>query len=249
MQTLLLLSAGDAEALDAALLSGAEAVALDLGDPHGSGDRAGLRAAALDALMRRDVVVPGRGAPAMMVRVAPLASGLVDADLDAVMAGAPGAVLLPGAVGTRDLQHLAAKLAVREAEHGLAAGSTRIAAAPADTAAGVLALGTLPGATPRLLALLWDPAALASALGVGAGASPVRHARDLLLLAAAAAGVPAIDRGLPGGGLAAGCAAARRDGFAGCVVRRPDEIATAAAAVPRAGQGAPARVDYAGTRP
>lgn len=225
--------AGLDAAMDGALLSGAGAVVLDLGGAAAPGDRSAWRDAAAGALRRRGVA-PQRGRPLAVVAVAPLAAGVLDADLAAVMAGAPDAVLLPGAVGSRDLQHLAAKLAVREAEHGLEAGRTRILAVPADTAAGVLALPTLPGATPRMLALCWDAEALAADLGAGADASPVRSARDLLLIAAAAAGVPAFDRGAPGDDLAAACRAARRDGFAGRIARSPQEVpAIAAAFAPR----------------
>lgn len=223
----LLVPCDDPEIVRAASLSGADVLVLDLGAPDAPGDRAARRRAAVDALLRRrgggdgarSGATPERLRASTIVRVAPLASGLLDADLDAVMAGAPGAVLLPGAVGARDLQHLGAKLAVREAERGLAAGRTGIVAMAADTAAGVLALGTLPGASPRLMALGWDPAALAAALGVGPGGSALWTARDLLLTAAAAAGVPAIDCGPAGDGGAEASDAARRDGFAGKLLR------------------------------
>jgi citrate lyase subunit beta/citryl-CoA lyase len=228
----LLVPCGDPAAVEAALRSGADALVLDLGDPDAPGDRAARRGAVSDVLALRRV-----GFPSLVVRIAPLASGLADADLDAVMAGAPDAVLLPGAVGGRDLQHLAAKLAVREAVHALAAGSSAIIAVPADTAAGVLALPTLAIARPRLVALAWDPAALAAALGIAVGASPVRAARDLLLLAAAAAGIPALDCGVAGNDVSPACAGARRDGFAGRLARGPAEPAIIAAAFGRPRQG------------
>lgn len=213
----LLVPCRDRDACEAALASGAVALMLDLGE-NATGARAAARHAAADFLARR------RGATAI-VRLAPLASGLVDADLDVVMPGAPEAVLLPGAVGGRDLQHLGAKLAVREAEHGLPPGRTRIAAAPADTAPGVLALPTLAGASLRLMALAWEAAALARALGVETDASPVQAARDLLILAAAAAGVPALDCSVGEDDVAEACSAARRAGFAGRLARRPEELA------------------------
>ncbi len=222
----LLVPCGDPEAVAAAVMSGVDALILDLGAADAPGDRAARRRAALEVLLRRHAggdaarAAPG-GRRATIVRVAPLESGLLPADLDATMAGAPDAVLLPGAVGARDLQHLAARLAVREAEHRLAAGRTRIVAMAADTPAGVLALASLPGASPRLMALGWDPAALAAALGVGPDAAPLRTARDLLLIAAAAAGVPALDCGAAGGDATDAPDAARRDGFVGRLARGP----------------------------
>ena len=240
----LLVACADGDALAMALRSDADALVLDLGDPDAPGDRAARHRIAVDVLQDRHNLIEGsrtdvewdagprRDRRSVMVRIASLASGLADADLDAVMAGRPDAVLLPGAVGAQDVQHLAAKLAVREAEHGLPDGVTRILAMAADSAAGVLALASLPGSSPRLLALGWDPAALAAGLGVDADASPVRAARDLLLIAAAAAGLPALDGGMARDDLAAACAAARHDGFSGRFARRPDEIAVIAAAFP-----------------
>jgi citrate lyase subunit beta/citryl-CoA lyase len=135
--------------------------------------------------------------PLLLVRVHALNSGLIEDDLAAAMAFAPNAIVLPGAVGGRDVAHLGAKLAVLEAETGLADGSIRIIAHPADTAAGVLALATLPGASRRLAALAWRSRVLARELGCRVAAEPVRQARSMLVLAAAAAGVPALDWSLP----------------------------------------------------
>jgi citrate lyase beta subunit len=73
--------------------------------------------------------------------------------------------------------------------------------------------------------LLFARAALASALGADEGAAPVETARSLLLVAAAAAGVRALDapcRELER--LEEECLAARRDGFFGKCAARPEDI-------------------------
>ena len=131
------------------------------------------------------------------------------------MAAAPDAILLPGAVGRTDIQHLAAKLAVREAEYGYVDGATRIIAVAADTARGVLALASLPGASRRLAGLGWRTQLhLDGALSLNA---PDRLARALTVVAAAAAEVDAIEAASPGLDLdafARDCETARRDGFA-----------------------------------
>ena len=57
-----------------------------------------------------------RVGPLLIVRANALNSGETDADLDAVMAGAPDAILLPGSLGAASVQQLSAKLAVREAD-------------------------------------------------------------------------------------------------------------------------------------
>lgn len=214
----LLLAPGDDEAgLEAALKSGADAVVVDLAI---EGREAGRAAAARFLARARE----RESGPIFMVRVHPLGDGKTDLDLDAIMAHAPFAIVLPGAHGARSVQHLSAKLAVREARFDLEDGATRIVAV-ADAAEGVLRLSSLPGASARLVAIAWDAEALR--VGVGAAAcrdpsggyvGPLRLARDMTLLAAAAAGVAAIDGALAApwdaDSLRAEAQAARRDGFA-----------------------------------
>ncbi len=216
MRTALLVPCDDPDVLAKARAAKADALVFDLAGPSAS--RPARRATALAALLQT-----GRTAsqPYRVVRLADLGSGDVDGDLDAVMAGAPDAVLLPDTVGPAAIEQLGAKLAVREAERGLAAGRTRIVAAPADTGAGLLALPRLAQARSRLAALLWDPAALAADLGAAdPECEPCRVARVLVLAAAAACGVPALEAAPDedDASLARRRAAAHRDGFAGLLL-------------------------------
>ena len=130
--------------------------------------------------------------------------------VESLLTWAPDGLVLRAAVGKRDVQRLGAILAVAEARRGRPDGGTAIVAAAADAAAGALALASLPGCSPRLAGLFWDAGALADGLGCDRAAEPVRHARSGLLLAAAAAGVPAYACLSAGDPLPAG-----RDGFAG----------------------------------
>jgi citrate lyase subunit beta/citryl-CoA lyase len=215
----LLLVAPDAGLLDTAYRSGADALAVDL---VSSDEDARANAAAFLAAFR------GRAdRPLLMARVNTLRSGLVDRDLAAIMAAGPAGIILPGTVGGRDVAHLGAKLAVHEAEHGLEDGTTRIVAA-VESAAAVLALPSLPGASPRLSAIAFDSGSLAADLGAGPSSEPVRQARSMLLLAARAAGIAAIDDPSPlprdPDQLTAACRAARFEGFAGKLARDPGEV-------------------------
>lgn len=165
------------------------------------------------------------------VRIGSLSSA---ADL-ATLRGAPAFVVLPRAEGGADVEHLAALLAVAEAESGIADGATRIIASAADTARAVFSLGTYAGTAPRLAALLWDPHALAASHAAARVHAPTASlARTLLLMGAAAAGVPAIDSAfadlVDGPGLAAEAAAAAADGFAGKLAAHPSEVETINAA-------------------
>jgi citrate lyase subunit beta/citryl-CoA lyase len=227
----LLIAPADEQRLAEALQSGADAVVVDL--PQATpATRAGARAAA--ALFLKEARGK-RGGPASIVRIHALDSGEVDADLDAVMAAAPDAILLPKSLGAPSVQQLSAKLAVREAKLSLADGVTRIIAV-ADTAQSLFSMGSYRGSSARLLGIAWS----AESLGVDIGAEadrdhlsghlgPYRLARDLTLLAATSAGVPAIDTVFPDAldlaGLRAEALAARRDGFAGKMAIDPGQAA------------------------
>jgi citrate lyase subunit beta/citryl-CoA lyase len=104
-----------------------------------------------------------------------------------------------------------------------------------ETARAVLGIARFADGAPRLAGLTWGAEDLAAALGARASAdesgawTPVfEYARSQCLLAAAAAGVPAID-GVHAEfrdrkGLAQALARARRDGFGGKLAIHPDQI-------------------------
>ena len=182
------------------------------------------RAAARDVAARflREIRAEG-GGPALAVCVNALDSGETDADLDSFMGSAPDAILLPGSLGAASVQQLSAKLAVREADFALADGATRIIAV-ADTARALLSMASYRVSSGRLAGIAWSAASLRLNIGAetdrdpsGAYAGAFRLARDLTLLAAAAAGVAAIDAAFAdigdAKGLRAESVAARRDGF------------------------------------
>ncbi len=232
----LLIAPADQERLAAALLSGADAVVVDLAAPA---ERTAARTLAARFLKE----TRGRaGGPRLIVRVNPLDSGETDADLDAVMPHAPEAILLPGSLGAASVQQLSAKLAVREAEFALPDGSTRIIAL-ADAARSLFGMGSYRGSSVRLIGVAWSAEPLRNDIGAeadrdpsGAYAGPYRLARDLTLIAAASAGVAAIDTGFADlddeEGLRAEALAARRDGFAGKIAIDPAQAAAINGAFP-----------------
>ena len=165
------------------------------------------------------------GAPKLFVEVASLDSDLVEADLDVLFGPGPDGVFLPCCDGAAGLQRLAVKLAVREAQAGLADGATRIAAFVGSDAGGVLALRSFAGASPRLAALAFDEAGLRAALRLAdGGGAAIETARAMVVLAAASAGVPGLAPPIETGAEAA-YAAARRDGFTGAMARYPGQVA------------------------
>jgi citrate lyase subunit beta / citryl-CoA lyase len=227
----LLITPADEQKLATALGSGADAIIVDL-TQAAPAERARARAAAAQLLK---AVRSKPGGLVLIVRANALDSGDIDADLDAVMPGAPDAILLPGSLGALSVQQLSAKLAVREAEFGLSDCATRIIAV-ADTAQSLFHMGTYRGSSARLIAVAWSSEALRADIGaetdrdrLGATLGPYRLARDLTLLAATSARVAAIDTAFLNirdmEGLRAEALAARRDGFAGKIARDPAQVA------------------------
>jgi citrate lyase subunit beta / citryl-CoA lyase len=225
----LLIAPADEKRLAEALASGADAVIVDLALAAPE-KRAAARAAA--ARFLKQARARG-GAPALVIGVNALDSGEADADLDAVMGSAPDAILLRGSLGAAGVHQLAAKLAVREADFAIADGATRIIAV-ADTARALLNMASYRGSSPRLAGVAWSAASLRADIGAetdrdpsGAHAGAFRLARELTILAAAAAGVAAIDAAFAdvadAEGLRAETVAARRDGFSAKLAISPTQ--------------------------
>jgi citrate lyase subunit beta/citryl-CoA lyase len=233
MRSLLFVPGDSARKLEKGLASGADALLIDLEDSVALSAKEEARRVTLSFLKE---AVPQASRPRLFVRVNGLTTGLTDADLDGVMAGAPDGIMLPKAIGGPDVSHLGAKLAVREAEFGLDDGQTRIIAIATETARGIFALGSFAGVSHRLAGLTWGGEDLSADIGAetnrgadGLYTDPYRLARALTLLGATAAEVDAIDtvytnfRDLDG--LAAECREARRDGFVAKMAIHPAQVA------------------------
>ncbi|MGW9332216.1 HpcH/HpaI aldolase/citrate lyase family protein [Bosea sp. NPDC055594] len=233
MRSLLFVPGDSPKKLQKGLESGADALILDLEDSVALDAKPQARELTRDFLKETGALARR---PRLIVRVNALSTGLTEADLDAIMPGAPDAIMLPKAEGGPDLTHLAAQIAVREAECDLADGATRIIAIATETGKGIFALGSYAGASHRLEALTWGAEDLSADLGAetnrledGSYADPYRMARSLTLFAAAAAQVDAIDSVFTAfrdsEGLRAECLAGRRDGFTGKMAIHPAQVA------------------------
>ena len=232
MRSLLFVPADGGNKLDKAMASGADAVIIDLEDSISPERKEGARRSAADFL--QDAVRMSRR-PRLMVRVNAIATGLADADLDAVVPARPDAIMLPKAEGGADLVHVDAKLLAREATNGLADGHIKIVAIATETASALFLAGTYRGASTRLEALTWGAEDLSAELGAQANRDAdgrfldvYRLARALCLAGAAAAQVQAIDtvtvdfRDIAA--LRRETEAARRDGFTGKLAIHPAQV-------------------------
>lgn len=212
MRAVLLIQSCDDQALAEAVESGADGLILDLA--AGESDRAWAQKLAAKSLLKLRQAAPSLR---IYARIGCLAQA--DTALDAIIPANPTGILFGDVTAGADLQQLSVKLSVREAELGLADGATKIIAIAAASPASVFDLGSLAGKTQRLAGLIFGEDELACALGGSPEAAPVASARNLMLLAAKAAGVPAIDAAAPreidDKHLRAICEAAKRDGFHG----------------------------------
>jgi citrate lyase subunit beta/citryl-CoA lyase len=232
MRSLLFVPADGGPKLDKAFASGADAVIIDLEDSIAPERKAAARASAAAFL----AAAAGKTSrPRLLVRVNGLGTGLIDADLDAVVPVRPDAILLPKAEGAASVIHADAKLTAREAIAGLDDGHVKIVAQAIETAAGIFQVGSFRGASRRLIGLTWGPEDLSAELGADANrepdgrlTEPYRLARSLCLFGAAAAEVSAIEtvyvdyRNIEG--LRRDTEAARRDGFTARLAIHPAQV-------------------------
>lgn len=231
MRSLLFVPGDNEEKLEKALRAGADALILDLEDSVAPAAKEAARRTAL-AFLRAHREEAAR--PLLYVRINALATEFADGDLDVVMTGAPDGIVLPKSAGGGDVALLDARLAVREALHGLADRGTRIVAIATESAAAIFGLGSYAGASARLAGLAWGAEDLGADTGAlatradGGWTEPNRMVRNLTLFGAAAASVAAIDTVYTdfrdADGLRAECDAAARDGFSAKLAIHPDQI-------------------------
>lgn len=203
-----------------AAASGADALILDLEDSVATEKKADARAA-IAAWLQTDRAVPS------FVRVNPLGSGEIEADLRAILSAAPDGIVLPKAEGAASVRALV----------DLAGGATPpILPIASETAAAVFQLSTYGAVAEHLTGLTWGAEDLPAAIGAvtarnpdGSYTAPYEMVRALALFGAHAAGVPAIETVYPNiadtDGLAAYVARGKRDGFTGMMAIHPAQIA------------------------
>lgn len=232
MRSLLFVPADGGSKLDKAMKSGADAVIIDLEDSITPERKPQARGAALEFLKS---VQARTQRPRLLVRINGLDTGMTDADLDAIVAGRPDAVVFPKAEGGSSVIHLDAKLTAREAIAGIAEGSIKILAQAVESAAGLFAVGSFRDTSPRLIGITWGPEDLSAELGAEANrdtqgllTEPYRLARSMCLYGAAMAKLPAIEtvyvdfRNVDG--LRRDTEDSRRDGFTARLAIHPAQV-------------------------
>ena len=228
----LLFVPGDSEKkLAKAASTGADALLLDLEDAV-SQDRLPIaRGLVLDYLKSHD-----RSSQQVWVRINPLNTPLSLPDLVAVMPGKPDGIVLPKPLNASDVLQLDHFLSALEQREGIKAGHTRILPVATEVAGALFSLNTYAGCSARLAGLTWGAEDLATAVCASTNKKDNGEfddtfvlARSLCLLAAAHAGVQAIDTlsvdFRHADSLQADVQRAKRQGFSGKLAIHPDQVA------------------------
>jgi citrate lyase subunit beta/citryl-CoA lyase len=228
MRSFLFVPGDSVRKFESAKKTAADALILDLEDsiaPEGKVVARGITRQMLDARN------PDQK---LYIRVNALDTGMTLGDLAAVMPGKPDGIVLPKCAGATDVNRLALYLDAFEAAAGITQGTTRIVTVATETARAVLKLLDFENMSPRLWGMMWGAEDLAASLGAsrnrtdGRFHSPFVLARDLCLIAAAAAGVVAIDTIATDindlDALREESIAARQDGFLAKAVIHPKHV-------------------------
>lgn len=214
-----------------AAASAADALILDLEDSVAAEMLPQARARVRQFLSSRGE----RSAQQWWVRVNALGSGKLSADLEGVMAGAPDGIVLPKVSSAREVDEVSRLLGLLEREHRGAHGVTRLLVIATETPQSLFTLGEYAtAANARLAGLTWGAEDLAAALGANARAADgslsftFELARSMCVLAASAAGVPAIDGVCvalkDSAQLTREAERAARDGFTGKLAIHPAQV-------------------------
>ena len=219
LRSLLFVPGDDERKIGKALLSGADAVILDLEDSVSLANKDLARRLAAQTLDDRQHAK-------IFVRINSFSSALAEADLESVLFHRPDGIVLPKCRSADDILRLAT----------LTGPNVPVIAIATETAASLLAMASYAAAGSTLLGLAWGGEDLSVELGATSNrtseslyADPYRLARSLCLIGARAAGVEPIDavytayRDLAG--LEAEAEAAARDGFSGKLAIHPNQIA------------------------
>ncbi len=219
LRSLLFVPADRPERFVKATASGADAIILDLEDSVSLARKDAARAAVIDWLA-------GERAVTTFVRVNPLDSEHIDADLSIFSSARPDGIVLPKAEGASSIGRLLEKL-----------GGAAIPILPiaTETPAAIFEMASYRMVSSQLAGVTWGAEDLPAAIGAvtsrnadGSYTPPYEMVRALTLFSAHAAHVAAIETVYPGikdeAGLAAYAARGARDGFTGMMALHPAQV-------------------------
>lgn len=239
---------GNEKMMAKALTLAADGLILDLEDAVPPDRKAATRPIVRDWLAKLDF-----GGRERWVRMNPIAAELGRADLEETIGGRPHGYVVPKPRHAADVRAIAQRLDALEHRHGIAHGTTKLTLIATETPEGLLSIKDVAASSPRIVAISWGIEDLGSAMGLtrvrdadGRYLDIPRYARVMCAVAAAAAGVEALDTVFTEianlDGLRRECDDAVAMGFTGKISIHPSQIPVINAAfTPPAAEVAEAR--------
>ena len=221
---------GNEKMLLKALALPADGLILDLEDAVPPDRKVATRPVVKDWLSTREF-----GARERWVRMNPIWGPLGAADLEETIAGRPDGYVVPKPRHAGDVRGIAQALDRLEQRHGIPHGSTRLTLIATETPEGLLNISEVASASPRVVAVSWGVEDLGAAMGLqrvrdaeGRYLDIPRYARVVCAVAAAAAGVDALDTVYTEiadlAGLRRECEDAVAMGFTGKISIHPNQV-------------------------
>ena len=186
---------GNEKMMAKALTLAADGLILDLEDAVPPDRKEATRPIVADWLRNRDF-----GGRERWVRMNPIATGLGRGDIEATLGARPDGYVVPKPRHAGDVRQIVDVLDGEEQRHGIPIGTTRLLLIATETPEGLLNIKDVTTASPRIVAVSWGIEDLGAAMALprvrdsdGRYLDIPRYARTMCAVAAAAAGVEAID--------------------------------------------------------
>ncbi|HET8578479.1 MAG TPA: CoA ester lyase [Methylomirabilota bacterium] len=222
---------GNEKMIQKALALPADGLILDLEDAVTPDKKAATR-----PIVRRWLETLDFGGRERWIRMNPIFTEYAEADLEETIAGRPDGYVVPKPRRAEDVRRIARILERLEERHGVPFGSTRLVLIATETPEGLLRIGEVAAASPRIAAISWGIEDLSAAMGLprtrdaeGRYLDIPRYARVMCAVAASAAGVEALDTVYTDigdlDGLRRECRDAVAMGFTGKISIHPNQIA------------------------
>ena len=224
LRSILFTPGNDARKLEKVGTFGADAVALDLEDAVLYSDKEEARVMARESIARA-----GSDGSEVFVRINNSLSDLAEKDLLEVVVDGLSGILIPKVGSPRQISEIDSVIEKLEINRGIEQGSIKLLPT-LETAQGILEAYSIASSSPRVLALVLGAEDLTMDIGVERTVEGIEiaHAREHIVLSAAAAHVQAIDsvyvdfRNIEG--LVKDASLGRRLGYKGKLLIHPGQV-------------------------